>query len=88
VTIILTEMRLKDKAKIANTEEAALSGLHMSLGNFIRRRFGLWSGNRDLLESCAKAARKDKIHEDEAPALIIREVWKKLRETYSLRAVK
>jgi hypothetical protein len=88
VKIILTEMRLKDKAKIANTEEAALSGLHMPLGKFIRRRFGLWSGNRDLLESCAKAARKDKIHEDEASALIIREVWKKLRETHSLRAVK
>ena len=63
-----------------------LFGLHITLGSLIRRRFGLWSGNPELLESCAKEVGNERITADEASA-IIRELWKRLRKTHSLRAV-
>jgi hypothetical protein len=88
VKILLAEMSLKDKAKIAKTEEKDLSGLHMVLGGYIRRAFGLWSGNTSLLESCAKAAGKDKIHPDEASSIIIKELWNRLKTTHAMRAIK
>jgi hypothetical protein len=88
VKILMAEMPLKDKAKIAKTEEEALSGLHMFLGGYIRRTFGLWSGNSALLESCAKAAGKEKIHVDEASSIIIRELWNRLKITHAIRAVR
>jgi hypothetical protein len=70
VKILLSGMPLKDKAKIANSEEADFSGLHMSLGSYIRRRFGLWPGNPALLESCAQATGRESIHEYEASGRI------------------
>jgi Circularly permutated YpsA SLOG family len=88
VETLLAEMTLKDKAGIAKTEEQALPGLQVSFGYDMRRRFGLGAGNSALLESCAQALGKDKIREAQAPAVIIKELWKKLRETHSLRSVK
>jgi hypothetical protein len=38
--------------------------------------------------SCRFIAKKDKLHEDEASSIIIKELWKRLRETYKLRVVK
>jgi hypothetical protein len=88
VEILLEEMPLKEKTGIANTEEAALSGLHVTLGGYIRRRLGLWSGNHALLESCAQAAGRERIDADEASTLILRELRKRLLDAYSLRRIK
>jgi hypothetical protein len=88
VNILMAEMPLKDKAKIAKTEEEDLSGLHMFLGGYIRRAFGLWSGNCALLKSCAKAAGKKKIHPDDASSIIINELWNRLKTTHAMRAIK
>jgi hypothetical protein len=88
VKILMAEMPLKDKAKIAKTEEDSLSGLHMFLGGYIRRTFGLWCGNSTLVESCAKAVGKEKIHEDEASSIIIKELWNRLKTTHAIRPIK
>jgi hypothetical protein len=39
------------------------------------------------MASCRKVAGESALHEDEASALIIKELWKKLRETHVLRPV-
>lgn len=88
VDILLAGMSLKEKARVANTEEGALFGLQRSSGPLVNRRFGLWSGNPALLESCAQAIGKRKIQKGEASAVIIEELWRRLRKTHSLRAVK
>jgi hypothetical protein len=88
IEMLMAEMPLKEKVKIAKTEEKALSGLHMVLGAYICRTFGLRSGNSALVESCAKAAGKDKIHQDEASCIIIKEVWNRLKTTHAIRAIK
>jgi hypothetical protein len=68
--------------------EVELSTFHTTLEEYIRNEFGLWTDNKDLMASCCFIAKRDKIHEDEASSIIIRELWKKLRETHKLRVVK
>lgn len=85
---LISEMSLKDKATCANMTEKELTSLYPTLGKYIRNRFGLCSGNEKLDASCRFVAGKKDMHEDEAAALIIHELWKKLRETHVLRTVK
>jgi hypothetical protein len=85
---LISEISLKDKITIANIAEVELSVLHTTIGEYIRNQFGLWSGNEDLMASCCFIAKRDKVSEDEASSIIIRELWKRLRETHKMRVVK
>jgi hypothetical protein len=84
---LISDMSLKDRAIIANMAEVELSLLHSNLGEYIRNEFGLWSGNQDLMISCCFFAKKEKVHQDEASSIIIKELWKRLKETHKLRIV-
>jgi hypothetical protein len=85
---LISELSLKDKTTIANMAEIELSVLYMTIDEYIRNEFGLWSGNNDLMNSCCFFAKKDKVSEDEASFTIIRELWKRLRESHKLRVVR
>jgi len=85
---IASELPLKDKIHIANMGEQDLASLHVSLGTYIREKFELWSGNAALMKSCRSISGEDELHEDDASSVIIEELWKKLRETHTLRAIK
>jgi len=88
VDLLIDRLSIREKYQIAKMTQDDLTGLHFSLGLGIRNEFGLWAGNKDLLESCASLVGQEIIHPDDASALIIKELWKKLRETYTLRVVK
>ena len=88
VDILIDKLSIREKYQIAKMTQDDLAGLHFSLGLGIRNEFGLWAGNKDLLESCTSLVGQEIIHPDDASALIIKELWKKLRETYTLRVVK
>ena len=79
---------MKDKTTIANMAEVELSVLHTSWGEYLRNEFGLWAGNKELITSCRFFAKRDKVSEDEASSIIIRELWKRLRETHKIRVLK
>ncbi len=85
---LISELSLKDKTMIANMAEIELSVLHTTLGEYIRNGFGLWTGNEDLLTSCRFIAKRDKVSDDEASSIIIRELWKHLKDSHKLRIVK
>ena len=85
---IITQLTLKEKTAIANMKDNEFSSLFLSLGVHIRRKFGLLSGNKPLLDSCRLLSGDKDIHEDGASAFIIRELWKRLRQTHGLRPVK
>jgi hypothetical protein len=85
---LTSELALKDKATIANMAETDLSTLHTNLGEYIRNEFDLWHDNKDLLTSCCFFVKRDDVHADEASSIIIRELWKRLRETHKLRVLK
>ena len=85
---LISELSFKDKTTIANMAEVELGVLHTTIGEYTRNEFGLWSGNSDLLTSCGFFAKREKVREDEASSIIIRELWKRLRVSHKLRVVK
>ena len=84
---LVAEMPLKDKTSLANMEEADLVELHFSLGIYVRNKF-LYPRNEKLLESCRQKAMDKYLHWDQASLVIIKELWRRLRESHILRIVK
>jgi hypothetical protein len=85
---LISQMSLKDKTTVANMSQNELPNLHLSLGGYIMNNFGLLSGNPKLLESCRLESDDAIQHEEEAVAIIIKALWKKLQQTHRLRVVK
>ena len=85
---LISDMPLREKTTVANMTEKELPSLYPALGDYIRNRFGLGSGNEKLKTSCRFVAGKKDIRPEEASVLIIHELWKKLRHTHTLRTVK
>ena len=88
VELLLSQLPLKDRTEIASMDEEDLVDLHFSLGAYIRNEFGLWFGNRQLLDDCRTVSMDQYLHPDQASSVIIRELWKRLRKTHRLRAIK
>jgi hypothetical protein len=85
---LISELPLKDKTTIANMDEAELIRLNSYLGKHILERFGLWSGNEKLVESCLAIADSPLQNEDDAVKVIIKKLWQELKETHRLRVIK
>ncbi len=81
-------MSLKDKATVANMSREELTSLYHALGDYIVNSFGLLSRNPSLLESCREEYGRDFDREEDAVAVIIKALWKKLQQTHRLRVVK
>jgi hypothetical protein len=88
VEILIAQLPLKQKATMANMAESELIKLNKSLGRYILNKFGLWSGNEKLMESCRTTANYPLPNADDAAAVIIAELWRKLKETHKLRIIK
>ena len=85
---LIAELPLRYTAKIAKMNGRDLSALHATIGPYIRENFGLWTGNKDLMESCRILSGQKEFHIDTASAIIIQAMWFRLKQTHSLRAVK
>jgi hypothetical protein len=88
VLTLIEALSLKDKTTIANMAEDELATLQFTLGSNIGNEFGIWSSNKALVRSCEKVSGENYLHPDYAPSVIIRELWKHLRESHKLRVVK
>jgi hypothetical protein len=84
---LISELMLKDKTRIANMAEVELGALNTVLGQYIRNKFKLWTGNEALIDSCRFLAGENELHPDSASQLIIDKLWKRLRETHKLRVI-
>ena len=85
---LISNMPLKDKTTVANMSQIELPNLHLTLGRYIMSNFGLLSGNQELLKSCRSAVKDVLRHEEDAVAIIIDALWKKLQQTHKLRIIK
>ncbi|MFC1535458.1 YpsA SLOG family protein [Thermodesulfobacteriota bacterium] len=88
VNILMSRLSLKDKTTVAKMIQNDLGYLHSSIGAFIRNEFGLWDGNDELMNDCCSISGEKELHPDDAAMVIIEELWKKLRETHTIRVVK
>lgn len=84
---LMSEMKLRDKSRIAKMSDDEACMLNISLGQYIRNRFGLWKGNDRLLKACCRYANDDNLHPDSASALIIKALWERLQRTHTIRLV-
>ena len=87
VDFLISNLSLKDKSTIAKMSEDNLNKLQFSLGLYIRNRL-FYPRNDKLLESCRQEAMDKYLHWDQAPRLIIKYLWKRLKESYKLRVVR
>ena len=85
---LISQMPLKDKTTVANMSQDELPNLYLTLGGYIMNNFGLLSGNQKLMESCRLEADGSFQHEEDAVAIIIKALWKKLQQTHRLRVMK
>jgi hypothetical protein len=88
VTLLISRIPFRDKIMIAKMSENELLTLDPMLGQYIRSHFGLWGENDLLLESCRTLSQSVHLTPEAASAVIIRELWKGLRQTHKLRVVK
>ncbi len=85
---LISELSLKEKVKIAKMERWEVPALHVTLGPHIREKYGFWSGNEELMESCRVLSGKEKFDMAIASAMIIDAMWARLRRTHTIRSVK
>ena len=88
VTRLKETLPLKDRAIIANLRPDELDHLGAGLSDYIKQNFGLYTGNTELLQSCAEWGQLIQPLPDEACAVILRALWKELQTTHKLRIVK
>lgn len=83
--MLLVHLSEEDKAAIRDRSKETLIELHFALGLEIRNRFGLNSGNFELMKSCTRYPRPDNLmphlafDPDDASAVIIEALWEELR---------
>ena len=85
---IIEELPLKDRVYIAGLEKKDLGLIHGMLGSYIRQDFGLFRGNRELIQSCRKVSGRQALTADEVPLVIMKALWERLKVTHTLRVVK
>jgi hypothetical protein len=74
-----------DKQELLNTNKEELYRFHYSLGMLICGWFGLYNGNKTLLEACALTREKELERllflndPEEAAAIIIEALWQRLQ---------
>ena len=81
-------MPLNDRASIANMAEEDVLILKSALGLYIEMKLDEWSASEQLLESLRELADDESLTKSDVAGIIIKELWKKLRETHKLRVVK
>ena len=84
IILLVSYLSATDKKKITKLTEDDLTELNFSLGWFIKNEFKLIS-NDPLKESCRNTSGGNSVHADEASCIIIRELWKRLRELHQSR---
>jgi hypothetical protein len=87
VSRLISGLSLKDKTKIAYMRGEDLTFIYPSLGEYIQDRYGLPDGNSALMESCRSLSKAKELREERAFAVIIHELWEKLRKSHVLRPV-
>lgn len=89
VELLYDDITLRDKVVMASLSEEELdTSVYLAMAKIIRKEFGLYSGNRELLQSCYSYLGTHYDSFEDPAMVIIKELWKKVQESHSLRLVK
>jgi hypothetical protein len=84
---LIFNMPLKDRATVANMTEREVLLLDTTLGRYISKKLDMWVTDRAFMASYVHLTGKA-FEKTEASAVILRELWQKLKVTHRLRVVK
>ena len=89
VNEIIAELTLEERFAAANLSEDEFRALKLMLGKYIRHKLDqLDIGvNKKLMKDCLEKS-GESLNEVDAATVILKELWKRLRETHRLRAIK
>ena len=89
VELLYHDISLRDKVVMAQLSEDELdSSVYLAMAKIIRKEFGLYSGNRDLLNSCSSYLGNEYDAYEDPAMVIMKELWKKVKKTHNLHLVK
>lgn len=88
VQILYVDLSLRDKVTMASLSEGELnSSVYLALAKTIRKEFGLYTGNEELIASCLSYLGKEYDAYEDPAMVIIKELWKKIKKKHHLRLV-
>ena len=88
VDLLFEDISLRDRVVMAGlSEEEFDSAVYLSMAKIIRKEFGLYSGNDELLQSCFSYLGTDYDSFEDPAMIIIKELWKRVKSGHSLRLV-
>ncbi len=85
ITRLMDELPLKDKVYIASLSREELTLIYPLFQSRIGQEYGLYSGNRKLIQSCRAVSGNDDLAADQCMTLIIEALWRQLQKTHTLR---
>jgi hypothetical protein len=85
ITRLMDELPLKYKVYIASLSREELTLIYSSFKSRIGQEYGLYSGNRKLIQSCQAVSGNDDLAPDQCITFIIEKLWKQLQKTHILR---
>ena len=89
VEVIIAEMTLAERVGTADLDENEFRVLKLTLGKLIQYKLDQLDVdvNKELMNDCLVMS-GESLSEIDAVTVIIKEIWKRLRETHRLRVVK
>ncbi|PHR23987.1 MAG: hypothetical protein COA36_16365 [Desulfotalea sp.] len=88
VDLLFEDISLRDRVVMAGLSEQEFdSRVYLSMAKILRKEFGLYSGNDELLKSCFSYLGTDYDSFEDPAMVIIKELWKRVKNGHSLRLV-
>lgn len=88
VELLYNDLPLREKVVMANLSENQLdSAVYLAMAKTIRKEFGLYHGNTDLLNSCRNYLGTEYDRYEDPAMVILKELWKKIKKTHNIRLV-
>ena len=89
VDLLYKDLLLRDRIIMSRLSEEELnSSVYLALAKSIRKEFGLYNGNEPLIASCRSYLGREYDSYEDPAMVIIKELWKKVRQSHPLRLVK
>jgi hypothetical protein len=85
---LVSKMPLRARAGLARMTGDDLTLTETSLEKYVRRAYGLWSSNKALMRSCRAVSGRKDLTVGDAATVVVKELWKKLRQTHAVKRVK
>lgn len=88
VELLYEDISLRDRVVLAGLSESEFDEkVYLSMAKIIRKEFGLYTGNEELLKSCLSYLGNQYDSYEDPAMVIVKELWKRVRNGHTIRLV-